>query len=140
MGKDTDNDNINKLVRRKQGGRGKAKLTDTAKMIIILFNLPSDEFMDQKKPGFNLGLSSAGILKKLPAGFHDKKIIVRLEDGGQIIARKPSSSDRVDKYFYRTEDGKKMLDILLNIRHKKPIQEKLDKETDGLTKNNDNKS
>ncbi len=134
MGKDTDVkriDDIGELVRKRRGGKRTIKLSEPAKLTIILFNLPSDEFMDQKKPGFSLGLSAAELLRKFPHTPHwnDKKIIDNLEVSGQIIARMPSASDRVDKYFYRTDEGNQFLNFLMKMKYKKGIRKKVDKST-----------
>ena len=134
MVKDTDVkriDDIGELVRKRRGGSGKSKLPERAKMEIILSNLPSDKYMDQKKPGFSLGLSAAELLRKFPHTPHwnDKKIIDNLEVSGQIIARIPSASDRVDKYFYRTDEGNQFLNFLIKMKYKKGIRKKVDKST-----------
>ena len=51
MGKDTDNkriDDIDKLVRKRQGGRGKSRLGDSAVMQIILERLDPEETMEYR--------------------------------------------------------------------------------------------
>ena len=105
LGKDTDNkriDDIDKLVRKRKGGRGRSRLTDSAKMRIILSKLESAKYMDYRP-----GHSSAQILRFIPRSenWTDTKIIEKLVNGEHIVSREGRADERGEKYFYKTEKG-----------------------------------
>ena len=116
MGKDTDNkriDDFSKLVRKRQGGRGKSRLGDSAVMQIILERLEPEEAME-----YRVGHHPSQMLRFIPRtiNYRYTKIIDRLEESGFITCRKPRPDERGSKYCFRTESGKKFLDSLNRIR------------------------
>jgi len=123
LGKDTDNkriDDIDKLqakIRKRKGGRGRTRMSDSAKMKIILSKLDPVEFMDPDKPGFRYGHYPGEILGFIPRtrNWRDTKIIDKLEDSGFITCRGARHDERGDKYCYRTERGKRFLDSLQHL-------------------------
>ena len=120
MVKSTDNkriDDIEQLVRKRKGGRGRTRMGDTAKMKIILSKLDPVEFMDPDKPGFRRGHYPGEILGFIPKtrNWRDTKIIDELEGSGFIECRVARHDERGDKYCYRTERGKQFLNSLQHL-------------------------
>ena len=112
LGKVTDDkiiDDVTKLVRKKQGGRGRRRLSDTAVMQIILERLDPEETMEYR-PGY----IPAQMLRFIPRTINWRytKIIDKLEESGFITCRKPRPDERGSKYCYRTERGKIFLESL----------------------------
>ena len=117
MGKATDDkiiDDVDKLVRKKQGGRGRRRLSNTAVMQIILERLEPEETMEYRS-----GYIPAQMLRFIPRTINWRytKIIERLEESGFITCREPRPNDifQKTKYCYRTERGKQFLDSLKHI-------------------------
>ena len=115
MGKATDDkiiDDVTKLVRKKQGGRGRRRLRNTTVMRIILERLDPEEMMEYR-PGYH----PSQMLRFIPRTINWRytKIIDKLEDSGFITCRKPRPDERGSKYCYRTESGKQFLDQLNRI-------------------------
>ena len=118
MGKATDDkiiDDVDKLVRKKQGGRGRRRLSNTAIMQIILERLDPEETMEYR-PGY----IPAQMLRFIPRTINWRytKIIDKLEDSGFITCREPQPNDifQKTKYYYRTERGTMFLNSLNHIR------------------------
>ena len=115
MVKSTDNkriDDIDKLVRKRQGGRGKSRLGDSAVMQIILERLEPEETME-----YRVGHHPSQMLRFIPRtiNYGYTEIIDQLEESGFITCRKPRPDERGSKYCYRTESGKQFLDQLNRI-------------------------
>ena len=115
MGKPTDDkiiDDVTKLVRKRQGGRGRRRLRNTTVMRIILERLDPEETMEYR-PGY----IPAQMLRFIPRTINWRytKIIDQLEESGFITCRKPRPDERGSKYCYRTESGKQFLDQLNRI-------------------------
>ena len=118
MGKATDNkiiDDVTKLVRKKQGGRGRRRLSDTAVMQIILERLDPEEMMEYR-PGYHPSQMLRFIPRTINYGYTE--IIDQLEDSGFITCREPRHNDifQKTKYCYRTERGTMFLNSLNHIR------------------------
>ena len=115
MGKATDDkiiDDVTKLVRKRQGGRGRRRLSDTAVMQIILERLDPEETMEYR-PGHHPSQMLRFIPRTINYGYTE--IIDQLEESGFITCRKPRPDERGSKYCYRTESGKQFLDQLNRI-------------------------
>ena len=115
MGKSPDDkiiDDVDKLVRKKQGGRGRPRLSNTAVMQIILERLDPEETM-----GYRPGHHPSQMLRFIPRtiNYGYTEIIEQLEESGHITCRKPRPDERGSKYCYRTENGKQFLDQLNRI-------------------------
>ena len=112
MGKATDDKiigDVDKLVRKKQGGRGRRRLSNTAVMQIILERLDPEETMEYR-PGHHLSQMLRFIPRTINYGYTE--IIEQLEESGHITCRKPRPDERGSKYCYRTERGKIFLESL----------------------------
>ena len=112
MGKATDDkiiDDVTKLVRKKQGGRGRRRLSDTAVMQIILERLEPEEAME-----YRVGHHPSQMLRFIPRtiNYGYTEIIDQLEESDFITCRKPRPDERGSKYCYRTERGKIFLESL----------------------------
>ena len=115
MGKATDDkiiDDVTKLVRKRQGGRGRRRLKNAAVMQIILERLDPEEIMEQR-PGHHPSQMLRFIPRTINYGYTE--IIDQLEESGFITCRKPRPDERGSKYCYRTESGKQFLDQLNRI-------------------------
>ena len=116
MGKATDDkiiDDVTKLVRKKQGGRGRRRLSNTAVMQIILERLEPEEMMEYR-PGYHPSQMLRFIPRTINYGYTE--IIDQLEESDFITCRKPRPDERGSKYCYRTEAGQKFLDNLNRLR------------------------
>ena len=116
MRKATDDkiiDDVTKLVRKKQGGRGRRRLRNTTVMRIILERLDPEEMMEYR-PGYHPSQMLRFIPRTINYGYTE--IIDQLEESGFITCRKPRPDERGSKYCYRTERGTMFLNSLNHIR------------------------
>ena len=93
-------------IRRRRGGGGKPRITESKQMYLILNNLEPEEYMNKNYPGHHLAeISRICYLR-------DGKLLDRLEDGGFITSRPGRPDERGNKYYYRTTAGLQFRELL----------------------------
>lgn len=96
-----NDDEFEKLKKKRRGGSGKPRLSQHTKMYLILFNLPHVKHMKTGEPG----LSAAKILRNSSCNDRDKHLLDELLDCNRLHARESEPHERGDRYFYKTDGG-----------------------------------
>ena len=124
---DTNNETLDDKIRRRRGGRGKPRLTRETRVKIILIKLP-DEIQMSSKVAPHLGYYIGEIVRFFPSpNFRDiSKLVEELCETGVLTYRKGRKDERPDKYYYRTEKAKSLLEAIekmKDIRRHHPVLE-----------------
>jgi len=103
--------NLDDLVRKRRGGRGKPRISRETKVKIILINLPNSSLMSSKT-AYNPGVYMGEIVKLFPSSnWRDvPSLVAELCDNDVVTFRKGEKHERPEKFFYRTEKAVKTLD------------------------------
>ncbi len=107
-------ESIDDKIRKRRGGKGKLRLNDLQKTILILSKLKDVDLMTS-----NVNYHPGSYMQEIVNFFHSQNwrdipnLVKRLEESGNVTKRPGRKGESPDFFYYRTEKGKKTLDDLL---------------------------